>query len=229
MIPKIIHQTSKQLTAEEARLGGRLREMLPGWEYRLWSDDANDELVREHFPQYRAAFQSIRRGVVRADIARYLYLYAHGGFYFDTDYKLLAPISDTLLDQACVLPVSRGHATDALRIGNAVLGSEPRHAFWGDFVDSIFAAGGLSELEESRVEKITGPEGLTDFFLCSRQRYPDILLVEREVFHPQLTRLGFSFAGTSKTVGAHLCWGSWRTKSMLGRSRAIAVRKLTSF
>jgi NDP-sugar pyrophosphorylase family protein len=50
----------------------------------------------------------------------------------------------------------------------------------------------------------------------------------KEIFHPPLTYLGFSFQKGERTVGAYLCWGSWRTKGPLGVVRAIAVRRLTS-
>jgi mannosyltransferase OCH1-like enzyme len=71
MIPRIIHQTTRRVTPEEARLAHRMRTMLPRWEYRLWNDEDNEALVREKFPQFLPSFQSIRRGVVKADIARY--------------------------------------------------------------------------------------------------------------------------------------------------------------
>jgi mannosyltransferase OCH1-like enzyme len=228
MIPKIIHQTSRRLTWEEARLSRRIRSMLPGWEYRLWSDTENETLVARRFPQYLPAFRAIQRGVVKADIVRYMYLSVFGGFYMDTDYKILRAINNNTLSRACVLPISR--STDSLfRLGNAILGSEPAHPFWDDFIAHIFSEAGLASLVEARVEKVTGPEGLTDFYLANKELYTGIYLPPRHVFHPPLTCGGFAFRGDNSTVGVHLCWGSWRSKNVPGSIRRFVHRKTTSF
>jgi hypothetical protein len=132
-----------------------------------------------------------------------------------------------MLSHSCVLPISR-NSDSLFRLGNAVFGSEPNHLFWNDFLDHIFSHVPLNDVAESSIEETTGPEGLTNFYLDRRGLYKDIFLPPKEMFHPPLTYLGFSFQKQTTTVGAHLCWGSWRTKGPLGMIRAIAVRKLTS-
>jgi mannosyltransferase OCH1-like enzyme len=228
MIPRIIHQTSRKLTPEEGRLAHRLRTLLPDWEYRLWSDNDNERLVEAQFPQYLSAYRSIKRGVIKADIARYMYLSALGGFYLDTDYKIVRPIDFEMLSHACVLPISRDDKS-TFRLGNAVMGSQSGHPFWSDFIAHIFSNAGLEDLAESRIETTTGPEGLTEFYLARRDLYHGIYLPPKIMFHPPLTLGGFSFQSRRITVGAHLCWGSWRTKNPLGMVRRLAVRKVTSF
>ena len=228
MIPKIIHQTSKHLTSEENRLTRRTRALLPGWEYRLWSDEENKLLVERKFPQYASAFKSIRRGVVKADIARYMYMWVYGGFYFDTDYRLYTCIDEEMLSPSCVLPISRESGSQ-FRLGNAVFGSEPGHPFWAHFLGHIFTNVELSDVAESRIEETTGPEGLTAFYLDHASAYGDIFLPGRDVFHPEHIYCGLSVRKNASTIGAHLCWGSWRTKGPLGKVRAIAVRHITSF
>lgn len=156
-----------------------------------------------------------------------MYMSAYGGFYFDTDYKLVLAMDEGMLAHSCILPISRDSGT-LFRLGNAVFGSEPNHAFWNDFLEHIFSRAPLSDIAESSIEKTTGPEGLTNFYLEHRDLYRDVFLAPKEVFHPPLTYMGFSFQKKANTVGAHLCWGSWRTKGPLGIVRAIAVRKLTS-
>jgi mannosyltransferase OCH1-like enzyme len=228
VIPRIIHQkTSRGLSPEEVRLAHRMRTLLPGWEYRLWNDQETEALVADWFPQYLSSFRSIRRGVVKADIARCICLFVYGGFYFDTDYKLLQPIDEGLLSRPCVLPVSR-NSDSLFRIGTAVLGSEQNHPFWKDFVEHVFSQHQLSDLAETDVEKTTGPEGLTSFYLQRSNQYKDAFLPPREVFHPHITHMGFAFQREPVTIGAHLCWGSWRTRGPLGSLRNVAVRKLTS-
>jgi mannosyltransferase OCH1-like enzyme len=232
MIPKIIHQTAptKHLSWEERRMSSRMRTILKDWQYCFWSDADNEKLVADYFPQFLERYQRIERGVVQADVARCMYLYVRGGFYFDTDYKILMPIGDDILSHSCVLPISRGSIKDAslLRLGNAVMGSAPRHPFWEDFIDELFLSGALRDLAEDRIEKTTGPEGLTRFFLKRRAKYPDIFLPSREFFHPKLTAANFSYQIGNQTIGAHLCWGSWRTKHIPTLARNICTRKITA-
>lgn len=53
-------------------------------------DDAdNAALMHAVFPHFAERFDAIRIGVLKADIARCAYMHAYGGFYFDTDYRLL--------------------------------------------------------------------------------------------------------------------------------------------
>ena len=167
-IPKIVHQTSKHLTANEFRLARRLQTVMPEWEYRLWTDADNHMLVQQHFPQYFPMFSSIKRGVVKADIARYMYMAVHGGFYCDTDYKMFRPLDEQLLEHKCILPLSR-NSEECFRIGNAVFASSPEHPFWFDFLAHLFNGREIKScvenLAEDRIEKVTGPEGLTEFYL----------------------------------------------------------------
>jgi mannosyltransferase OCH1-like enzyme len=227
MIPKIIHQTSRSLTPEEVRMGCRIRLLLPDWEYRIWSDEDNDKLVADRFPQYLSSFRSIKRGVVKADIARYMYLSVYGGLYLDTDYKIIRAIDDEILSHSCVLPISRD-SESLFRLGNSVMCSEPGHPFWTDLIEHIFSDVRVIDLAESKIEKATGPEALTEFYMDRRGRYKDVFLPPRMMFHPPLTYWGFSFQGEATTVGVHLCWSSWRTKNMLGMIRRLAARKITS-
>jgi mannosyltransferase OCH1-like enzyme len=156
-----------------------------------------------------------------------MFLYVYGGFYFDTDYKLLRSIDDDMLSHSCILPLSRD--TDSLfRIGNAAIGAQPGHPICKDYVDHVFSNPQLSDLAEANIEKTTGPEGFTSFYLGHRNYYKDIFMPQKEVFHPYITRMGFSYKRKSETMGVHLCWGSWRTKSLLGNLKNLARRKLTS-
>jgi mannosyltransferase OCH1-like enzyme len=229
MIPKIIHQTSKRLTREENRLTSRMRRQLPEWDYKLWTDAANDELVANQFPEFLEIYQHIRRGVVKADIARYMYLSVYGGFYFDTDYKVLRAIDSKILRHACVLPISTRSESQFFRLGNAVMGSVAGYPFWRDLLANIFNSGRLEGIREEMVEKVTGPEGLTDFFLSRQEHYQDVYLAPNPIFHPQHRSSSFSFVDSEMTVGVHLCWGSWRSKNLLRSVRSVLHRKITSF
>jgi mannosyltransferase OCH1-like enzyme len=233
MIPKIVHQTfrSKDLPFEERQLRKRIARLMPAWELRLWDDGDNDDLIGTVFPEYIDQFRQITRGVVKADICRLVYLFQFGGFYMDTDYKLLRPIEDDILQHRCVLPISRGDAlgSDSFRICNSVFGSERGYGFWADFVRHLFDNYDLSNISEHMIEKVTGPEGLTDFYVSRTDKYPDVYRPSRGLFHPLITMKGLSYQRGHQSYGAHLCWGSWRSKSVLRDLKTLAVRRMTCF
>lgn len=242
-IPKIIHHTkitpqmaviqndAKTLTSDEARMIRRLKGRLPGWEHRLWNNAGVAELVREHYPQYLDSFLTIRRAMVQADIIKYMYMAVYGGFYFDLDYKLYKSIDDSLLSHKCVLPISR-ESDGEFRLGTAIFGSEPGYGFWNDFIKHIFEDRGTNEpletLAESRVEKVTGPEGMTDFYMARRELYADAYLPPRTYFHPKTSNMGLSIAKSKDTIGVHMSWGSWRSQSKIVRIVGPVAQKITS-
>ena len=239
MIPTIIHQTAKSaLSWEENQLCRRLRRMLPGWEYRLWNDHENESLIASHFPHHLALYRSIRKGVVRADIARYAYLAVHGGFYFDTDYKLLRPIGEDMRRNACVLGIEEHPYTKTdgegrethlgLKFGNAGMGSAAGYPLWRDFIDHIFSQSALDNLTEDEIVPRTGPRGLSNFYLGNRERYPEVQPYPQRVFYPVLRYGNLWQDSDATTIGVHLSWGSWRNKSGTLRMRNFLRRKLTA-
>lgn len=235
MIPEIIHQTAKSrdLSWEEARLVKRLRRMLPGWEYHLWDDQDNARLVAEHFPHYSGMYDAIPYGVARSDVARYVYMHAFGGFYLDTDYKLLRPLDNQLRSPDCLIPLEGADPQDEpatpdyLGLGNAIMGSAPGHRFWGDLVTHIFECKRPHTLTRNEhIIQTTGPEVLTRFYLARAAEYPDIALPAKNRFYPRMSWLGTRTSAEPDTYGVHLHWGSWRSKSLNIAARTLLRRKL---
>ena len=109
MIPRIIHQTWKDSAVPKKwhPFIKAVKEMNPTWEYRLWTDNDNDEFVAEEFPDFVDIFRGFSRNIMRADVIRYLIMYKIGGVYLDLDYEVLAPFDFEL---TFVLPL-----TEALR------------------------------------------------------------------------------------------------------------------
>lgn len=217
MIPSLLHQTapSKRLQWEERRVQQRLRRLLPQWTLHLWDDADNAALMERAFPQFVDRYRAIRFGVMQADIARCVYMHVYGGFYFDTDYKLFRPPSAQLLRQACVLPIEEGSPGGAdFKIGNAAFGSRAGHPFWAAFITHVFTAHRPEELEDHRqIPMISGPRGMTGFYLAQRDAFADLYLPPRECFHPERTWSGMGHRGGAAAVGSHLCWASWRGKA----------------
>jgi hypothetical protein len=232
MIPNVFHLTapSKQLLWEERRVQARLHRLLPGWEGFLWDDADNAALMRSVFPHFAERYDAIRFGVLKADIARCAYMHAYGGFYFDTDYKLLRGLDASLLEQGCVLPVEEGRPGSVdFKIGNAVLGSSAGHPFWSGFITHIFTAHAPETLDDHRlIPHVSGPSGLTDFYLAQGWQYHDLHFPLRDHFHPDRTWFGLGHQGGKDAVGSHLCWASWRGKQPHRAVSNYLRRKLTA-
>ncbi|MCC5086419.1 glycosyltransferase family 32 protein [Xanthomonas campestris] len=231
-IPRIFHLTSPTtaLSWEERRIVARLQRTLSGWTCKHWDDTANSALMHRAFPHLAARFDAIRFGVMKADIARYAYMHVDGGFYFDTDYKLLAALGPALLEQPCVLPIEEGALGQPnFKLGNAVFGSEAGHPFWASLIEHIFVAHLPERLTDHRqIPMVSGPRGLTNFYLSRDGRFQGIHCPARDAFHPDRTWFGLGHRGGQIAVGSHLCWASWRGKSTRRAITNYLRRKLSA-
>jgi mannosyltransferase OCH1-like enzyme len=80
-IPKLIHQSwsSTELPAKFERWSSTCRQQHPDWEWVLWTDEDNEELVRTHFPWLLKTYLGLPGVIYRADLVRNLYMYMFGG------------------------------------------------------------------------------------------------------------------------------------------------------
>jgi hypothetical protein len=234
-IPHLFHNTapSRDLSWEERMLLRRTRKQFKDWEFRLWTDDDLDAIIRDDHAAIYDKYRAITRGILRSDIGRYAVLYRCGGIYADTDYKFTA-FPNELINVPCTLPVEAGVSPggndghdEPFRLGNALLASVRGYAFWRDLIEHIFATNSLFQLHAEDPIKTTGPEALTQFWLDRAQDYPDIALPPKVRFYPDLTWSRAGIARSKETVGIHMCWGSWRGRGTLHHIRTVARRKLT--
>jgi len=65
----------------------------PCYSYVFLDDDAMSTFMSEKSSRIKAAFRQLANGGERADFARYLFMFEHGGIYADTDTTALRPIS----------------------------------------------------------------------------------------------------------------------------------------
>lgn len=232
MIERIIHQTvpAGRLSWEERRYQRRIFRNLPDWEHRIWTDDANARLFQEQFPQYDVNYSKIRFGVIKADISRYVYMHAFGGFYFDTDYRLIKGLPQDIMQAACVIPIEE--ATDSrwgFKLGNSVLGSGKGHPFWSGLIAFLFERMGPQDVtDRDQIVDVSGPGALTLYYEQVRHLYTDIVTPARDEFHPDRRFFGTTHGGDENTIGMHQCWGSWRGKPLIGRVRNQVRRKLNA-
>lgn len=135
-IPKIIHQTWKDDRLPDAfkRYSWSWRNMLPDWEYRLWTDEMNREFVRSYYPEFLKRYDAYPKNIQRADAIRYLLLQTYGGLYVDLDFECLKPEFVSLLEDADFVAGKEPYV-HSKRFGreyiicNALMASVPNHPF----------------------------------------------------------------------------------------------------
>jgi hypothetical protein len=164
----------------------------------------------------------------------------------DTDYRLLRSLEGTIInseyssngiggaevdlnEMSLILPVSGIPGRDRHLVCNSILASEKGHPFWAAFIKHLFSDCNLPSLEEHAVEGITGPLGLSRFYLANKGLFSDICLPPKKYFHPKITSWGFSFERQPDNFGVHWCWGSWRTKKLHRKLKNLITRKVSSF
>ncbi len=228
MIPKILHQTSRAMTWEERRLTAHARALMPDFDYKFWDDAQNLALFESLFPDKVDTYLSLPGGVARADIARCLYLYTHGGIYFDTDYKFYQRPDAAFMAARCVLGIEEedNKATGGgIKVGNAFMASEKKFPLWPEFVASIFHR---YEKGEDRIIFLGGPHALSLFLKENPVWMEGVSLWPQSVIYPGFSMMKLTTLHDADTIGAHLCWGSWRGKSVLRMVKAKSRRILSA-
>jgi mannosyltransferase OCH1-like enzyme len=228
VIPKILHQCSKSFEWEERQFANSAKKLLPDYEYRAWDDSSNLEFIKQTIPQYFEAYNQLPHNVARVDVARCLYLFIYGGIYFDTDYVFYKRPNEEFLRNRCVLAIEEEDCKSiggGDKVGNAFLASEPGFEMWIKFVDYIFQrfyAG------EKRVVYLSGPHALSIFLKENPQYNNGITVLPRHAIYPDFSMGKLTTIKKQDTLGAHLCWGSWRGKPFKQRLKSKTRRLLSA-
>lgn len=100
MIPRIIHQSwkTKDVPASMREFQESWLKHHPGWEYRLWTDEDNERLIREHYPQFEESFHRFTPTIIKIDFIRLAYMHRFGGIYADMDFEALRPLDSLVSD-----------------------------------------------------------------------------------------------------------------------------------
>lgn len=101
-IPRIIHQTYRSWEALPEAVQANIhhiRQLNPGWDYRLYEDADIETFIRETYGS--AMLELYQRidpayGAARADFFRYLLIYAQGGVYIDVKSAVTRPLDQVL-------------------------------------------------------------------------------------------------------------------------------------
>lgn len=140
MIPKIIHQTwkSKVDLPENFRYwSDTFRKLNPGFEYRLYDDIDNIDLIKRFSPNLMDIYESYSLEIYRVDIARIIYLIIYGGFYVDMDFQCLNCLDDYCSSDGMVLCQMGTNSDFEHSIPNAIIFSPKGHPFLYFYLNQI--------------------------------------------------------------------------------------------
>lgn len=153
-IPQIIHQTAP---ADESKWNpiwkpcqASWKENFPDWEYRMWTDEDLDELIKTKYSWFYPTYTGYPKNINRFDAARYFILYEHGGIYADMDYECTKNFEHLLpIGKACANESPWNHE----KYQNALMASPPRHPYWEKVWDEL-----EKQKDQPDIVKATGPE-----------------------------------------------------------------------
>jgi mannosyltransferase OCH1-like enzyme len=221
MIPKLIHQTWKSNSIPKKWLlfVKKVQTLNPGWSYKLWTDEDNDEFVKKEFPDFYQIFTGFSRNIMRADAIRYLIMYKYGGVYLDLDYEVLKPFD--FEEKTIILPLEQSMADGwpIDKLGNCFFASVPGHKFWLDVINDLKKKPPIvTDVEQ--VTTATGPVLLTRIYHSNI--YSDIYTPERLVYLPEGNLKNIKkIKNNGITLGIHHKWSSWRGRRILNYTKQL--------
>jgi hypothetical protein len=231
MIPKIIHQTWRDHNIPEPlEWPESWKRKNTEWDYKLWTDDDLSTLVRDHYPELEALYDSYPNPVQKADLGRYLILHHCGGIYADLDTECLSPLDAIKGDTRVVLseePIehhSHAHALGMTKfLFNGVMASPQGHPFWLHLIRVLLRC----EHATAYVLESTGPLALTGAY-NSFDNPDTIALNSCHLFNP-LTAKGYESATApygdyaGLRVSNHYWGGSWYTQGKPTRVQRLKL------
>jgi mannosyltransferase OCH1-like enzyme len=134
-IPKIVHQTYKtrDLPSNYREWRQSCIDLNPDWEFKIWTDDDNQNLVQMHYPHLLSIYNNYDRKIKKIDMVRYLMLDHYGGVYLDMDMTCLRPFG-TLFDNSKDSTV----ATQGMEeYANAFMASPPHHPLLSEVITAL--------------------------------------------------------------------------------------------
>lgn len=139
MVPKRIFQTwkTREVPPEWAAAQASVIKMNPNWEYVLLTDEDNERIVQEHFPDFHPHYMAFPHPIQRADAIRYCIMYLYGGVYLDLDYVALKPFDDLVLEKDIGLIHSNNNVLQRRVTNSFLVSAAPGHPFWRACIEEM--------------------------------------------------------------------------------------------
>ncbi|TRM67708.1 nucleotide-diphospho-sugar transferase [Schizophyllum amplum] len=152
-IPRIIHQTwkSETLPTRWKDISQNCRDIMPDYEYMLWTDAQSREFIAENYSWFLDTFDDYQYNIQRADAIRYFVLHHYGGVYIDLDIGCERPL-DPLLVHSVILP-----KTIPVGVSNDLMFAEKGHPFLAQTIHNLVTFDHSWVLNYPTVMFSTGP------------------------------------------------------------------------
>ena len=135
--PRIIHQTGPTDLNRWLNIWKLCQQTwknnFPDWEYKLWTDEDNDNLVKTEFPEFYKTYNSYTKLIYKIDMVRYCILYKYGGIYADMDYYCNRNFYNELDKNKISISESPYKQNEYLQ--NALMISPKNNKFWLDVIE----------------------------------------------------------------------------------------------
>jgi len=221
-IPKIIHQTYKNHKLPETykMCQTEIKRLHPDFEYRFYTDEDIDMLMKTEFPEYYDKFNELPRMIMKIDMFRYFLMYKYGGLYTDMDYLMFKPFD--LLNEKVVIPCNREDENgNPICLGNCIFASQPNHPYWKSLMDTLFTID-RTKFDYNTDKNIdgnvlgTGPMFVFAMWKKYSKINDDICVSKRSIFHPPTKNDNQYIEGLKKNgcYGMHICTGLWRNNKL---------------
>ena len=210
-IARVVHQSwvTRKLPDTLEPLSARWRLAgPPGWDHRLWTDEANRALWATHFPDMLPVYDGYPTAVQRADVTRLLYMHVHGGVYADLDVAPCNNVWAALERKQHGLLLVRGPDSSHRRgssqaLSNFFMASAPGHPFWA------FAIRLLPERRARPVMSATGPWFLNAAWSGWQRHVRRQLSAQCAAAWLSETVRAYTFDEWQAEVAAHHWMGTW--------------------
>lgn len=236
MIPKIIHYCWFSGEAKPEFIQSCIqtwKDKCPEWEIREWGKDSFDF---NSIPFVRDAYKAKKWAFV-ADYVRFYALYVYGGFYLDSDVKLLKPLDSSLLSYAFItsheyyaqkykllaptevtgegIPYHPDRLLECMAIQAAIMGAQAGTPYLKDVLDYYAGMSFYDETNEGKfinTERLVIGKHITKLLEKYGYRYvnKDQLLSENMRIFESSVFAPCLAQVTSASMAVHLGVGSWR-------------------
>jgi len=221
-IPQIIHQTYKNHNLPETykMCQTEIKRLHPDFEYRFYTDEDMDRLMKTEFSEYYDKFNELPRIIMKIDMFRYFLMYKYGGLYTDMDYLMFKPFD--LLNKKVVIPCNRENENEEpICLGNCIFASQPNHPYWKSLMDTLFIID-RKKIDYNTDKNIdgnvlgTGPLFVFDMWKKYSKINNDICVSKRSLFHPPTKNNNQYIENLKKNecYGMHICTGLWRNNKL---------------
>lgn len=206
---KIIHQTWKNGELNKSDCVLSVKTIFHDYEYKFWTDEENDELIRLNYPEFYSFFNELLP-VEKIDFIRYLYIYHHGGVYLDVDVKMNKPLVLEGADVFLCDQTKEHNESNGLVLDPFFLAGKSNCQFFYYICKSMMNGtiyNILSQKTDGKYDKIlykTGPFMLTKFYLLNKHKYQIKIL--NDVFTTKHYEIALP---TQQFHGIHLHANSW--------------------